>query len=82
MSFTTLPDLGCGYTLSELNRLFDPIILLRSVMSVIWMTYKMKNICCSDAPIPRSALSVKNIPHFLSTTSLSYTSTSPTGCTV
>eukprot|EP00983_Pelagomonas_calceolata_P051041 1142237-Pelagomonas_calceolata.AAC.1 len=34
--------------------------------------------CFSDAPIPRSALSVKSMPHFLSTTSLSYTSTSPT----
>eukprot|EP00983_Pelagomonas_calceolata_P110010 1159621-Pelagomonas_calceolata.AAC.22 len=23
------------------------------------MTYKMKNMCCSDVPIPRSALSVR-----------------------
>eukprot|EP00983_Pelagomonas_calceolata_P124833 1161147-Pelagomonas_calceolata.AAC.10 len=57
MSFTTLPDSGCGYALSELNRLLD-------------------------APIPRSAISVKSMPHFLSTTSLFYTSMSPTGCPV
>eukprot|EP00983_Pelagomonas_calceolata_P056292 1144531-Pelagomonas_calceolata.AAC.1 len=57
-------------------------VLLRSVISVILMTYKMKNMCCSDVPIPRSALSVKNMPHFLSTTSLFYTSTSPTECPV
>eukprot|EP00983_Pelagomonas_calceolata_P066788 1149215-Pelagomonas_calceolata.AAC.1 len=54
MSFATLPDSGCGYTLSELNRLLGPILLLRSVISVILMTYKMKNMCCSnDVPIPR-----------------------------
>eukprot|EP00983_Pelagomonas_calceolata_P003870 125562-Pelagomonas_calceolata.AAC.1 len=53
--------------LSELNRLLGP---------------KMKNMCCSDVPIPRSALFVKSLPHFSSTTSLFYTSTSPTGCPV
>eukprot|EP00983_Pelagomonas_calceolata_P077416 1153847-Pelagomonas_calceolata.AAC.2 len=82
MSFATLPDLGCGYTLSKLNRLLGPIVLLRSVISVIRMTYKMKNTYCSDAPIPRSALSDKSMRHFLSMTSLFYTSTSPTGCPV
>eukprot|EP00983_Pelagomonas_calceolata_P016286 515057-Pelagomonas_calceolata.AAC.1 len=82
MSFATLPDSGCGYTLSELYGQLGTIVLLRSVISVILMTYKMKNMCCSNAPIPRSALSIKGMPHFLSTTSISYTSTSPTGCPV
>eukprot|EP00983_Pelagomonas_calceolata_P024423 769100-Pelagomonas_calceolata.AAC.1 len=41
--------------------LFGPIVILRSVISVILMTYnlKMKSMCCSDVPIPRSALSVE-----------------------
>eukprot|EP00983_Pelagomonas_calceolata_P009746 315921-Pelagomonas_calceolata.AAC.1 len=43
---------------------------------------KMKNMCCSDVPIPRSVLSVRSMPHFLSLTSLFYISTSPTGCPV
>eukprot|EP00983_Pelagomonas_calceolata_P008817 286650-Pelagomonas_calceolata.AAC.1 len=80
MSFATLPDSGCGYTLSELIRLFGPIVLLRSLMAC-----KMKNICCSDVPIPRPALSVKSMPHSLSTTSLFYIKMiimSPTGCPV
>eukprot|EP00983_Pelagomonas_calceolata_P050149 1141829-Pelagomonas_calceolata.AAC.1 len=38
--------------------------------------------CCSVVPISRFALSVRSVPHFLSTTSLLYTSTSPTGCPV
>eukprot|EP00983_Pelagomonas_calceolata_P131061 1161740-Pelagomonas_calceolata.AAC.12 len=82
MTFTTLPDSSCGHTLSKLNGLLGSIVLLRSVIPVILMTYKMKNMCCSDVPIPRSALSVKSMPHILSTTSLFYTSTSPTGCPV
>eukprot|EP00983_Pelagomonas_calceolata_P092884 1157717-Pelagomonas_calceolata.AAC.8 len=42
----------CGYTLPELNRLLDPIVLLRSVIFVTRMTYKLKDMCCSDALIP------------------------------
>eukprot|EP00983_Pelagomonas_calceolata_P032819 1028063-Pelagomonas_calceolata.AAC.1 len=87
MSFATLPDSGCEFTLFELKELFGPIVLLQSVIPVILMTYKMKNICCSVVLIPRSALSlcalpVRSMPLFLSTTSPSYTSTSPTGCPV
>eukprot|EP00983_Pelagomonas_calceolata_P046764 1140332-Pelagomonas_calceolata.AAC.1 len=85
MSFATLPDSGCGYMLSELNRLFYPRVLLPSVISVILMTYKGykgKRPQSRHVPIPRFALSVKSTPHFLSTTSPSYTSTSPTGCPV
>eukprot|EP00983_Pelagomonas_calceolata_P010406 337535-Pelagomonas_calceolata.AAC.1 len=37
---------------------------------VVPMTYKMKNTCCSNVPIPRSAPSVKGMLHYLSTTSL------------
>eukprot|EP00983_Pelagomonas_calceolata_P051212 1142309-Pelagomonas_calceolata.AAC.1 len=55
---------------------------LQSVISVILMAYKMDNMCCSDVPIPRSALSVRCVPHFLSTTSLFYIFISPTGCPV
>eukprot|EP00983_Pelagomonas_calceolata_P024829 781907-Pelagomonas_calceolata.AAC.1 len=55
----TLPDSGCGYALSESNRLLGPIVLRRSVIPVILMTYKMNNMCRPDAPISRSALSVK-----------------------
>eukprot|EP00983_Pelagomonas_calceolata_P083152 1156096-Pelagomonas_calceolata.AAC.1 len=69
MSFATLPDSGCEYTLFKLNRLFGPIVHLQSVIPVILMTYKMQNMCCSDVPIPRSALSVRSMPHFLNTTS-------------
>eukprot|EP00983_Pelagomonas_calceolata_P131557 1161786-Pelagomonas_calceolata.AAC.5 len=67
------------FTFFKLNRLFGPIVLLRSVIPVILMTYKMKNMCCSNVPIPRSALYVKSMPHSLSTTSLFYTFISPTG---
>eukprot|EP00983_Pelagomonas_calceolata_P105078 1159092-Pelagomonas_calceolata.AAC.1 len=61
MFFITLPDSGCEYTLFELNRLFGPIVLLRSrsVVSVI----PMNNMCCSDDPIPRSAQS-RLVPSF------------------
>eukprot|EP00983_Pelagomonas_calceolata_P093661 1157799-Pelagomonas_calceolata.AAC.13 len=62
--FATLPDSGCGFPLFELNRLFGPITLLQSVIPVVPMAYKMKNMCCSDVSIPRSALSVKSMPHF------------------
>eukprot|EP00983_Pelagomonas_calceolata_P068274 1149851-Pelagomonas_calceolata.AAC.1 len=54
--FTTRPDSGCGFTLYELKRLFGPMALLRSVISV--MTYKMKNMCCSDVPIPSNSSTV------------------------
>eukprot|EP00983_Pelagomonas_calceolata_P066247 1148930-Pelagomonas_calceolata.AAC.1 len=30
MSLATLPDSGCGYTFSELNRLLGPVVLLQS----------------------------------------------------
>eukprot|EP00983_Pelagomonas_calceolata_P087316 1156927-Pelagomonas_calceolata.AAC.3 len=62
--------------------LFGPIAFPRSVMPVILMTFKMKNMCWSDVPIPRSAFSVKSSPHFLSTTSLFNIIISPTGCPV
>eukprot|EP00983_Pelagomonas_calceolata_P025037 786950-Pelagomonas_calceolata.AAC.1 len=79
MSFATLPDSGCEFMLFKLKKLSGPIVLLQSVMPVILMTYKMKNTCCSVVLIPWSALSVRSMPLFLSTTSLSYISTSPTG---
>eukprot|EP00983_Pelagomonas_calceolata_P077867 1154046-Pelagomonas_calceolata.AAC.1 len=82
MSFATFPDSSCEFTLFELSRLFGPIVLLQSVISVNLMTYKMENMCCSDVPILRSALSARSMPHFLSTTSLFYISTSPTECPV
>eukprot|EP00983_Pelagomonas_calceolata_P041898 1138246-Pelagomonas_calceolata.AAC.2 len=46
--FATLPDSGCMFTLFKLNRLFGPVVLLQSEIPVILMTYKMKNMCCSD----------------------------------
>eukprot|EP00983_Pelagomonas_calceolata_P080442 1155149-Pelagomonas_calceolata.AAC.1 len=75
-------DTGCAHTLSELNRLLGPIVLLRSVISVIWMTYKINNMCCSDVPVPKSALSTKSMPHYLSTTFFFYIFISSTGCPV
>eukprot|EP00983_Pelagomonas_calceolata_P077097 1153714-Pelagomonas_calceolata.AAC.2 len=74
----TLPDSGYGYTLFELNRLFGPMKLLQSVISVIPMIFKMKDMCCSDVPIPRSSLSVISMPCPLSTTSIFYIFISPT----
>eukprot|EP00983_Pelagomonas_calceolata_P033953 1063519-Pelagomonas_calceolata.AAC.1 len=56
ISFAALPDSGCGNTLSELNRLFGPIVLPQSVMYGILMQYKMENMCSSDVPIPRLAV--------------------------
>eukprot|EP00983_Pelagomonas_calceolata_P055117 1143989-Pelagomonas_calceolata.AAC.1 len=35
------------------HMLFGPIVLLRSMIPVILMTYKMKNMCCSGVPNPR-----------------------------
>eukprot|EP00983_Pelagomonas_calceolata_P037901 1136585-Pelagomonas_calceolata.AAC.3 len=82
MSFETLPDSGCEFMLFELKKLSGPIVLLQCVIPVILMTYKMENMCFSVVLIPRSALSVRSMPLFSSTTSLSYISTSPTGCPV
>eukprot|EP00983_Pelagomonas_calceolata_P127061 1161364-Pelagomonas_calceolata.AAC.1 len=56
MFFATLPDSGYEFTLYESYRLFSPIVLLQSVISVILMTYKMENMCCSEVPIPRLAV--------------------------
>eukprot|EP00983_Pelagomonas_calceolata_P006158 204608-Pelagomonas_calceolata.AAC.1 len=56
MSFATLPDSGCEFTLFELNSLFGSKVLLRSVIPVNLMIYKMKNMCCSDVPIPTEGL--------------------------
>eukprot|EP00983_Pelagomonas_calceolata_P049384 1141494-Pelagomonas_calceolata.AAC.2 len=70
--FATLPDSGCGFTLVKLNRLFGPIAFLQSVIPVTLMTFKVKHMCCSGVPIPKSALSVRIMPLFSSTTSLFY----------
>eukprot|EP00983_Pelagomonas_calceolata_P055316 1144108-Pelagomonas_calceolata.AAC.1 len=68
-----------GQSRHELNRQLGPIMLLQSVISVILMTCKMKNMCCSDVPIPRSAISVKSMHHTLNTTSLFCILISPSG---
>eukprot|EP00983_Pelagomonas_calceolata_P057247 1144977-Pelagomonas_calceolata.AAC.9 len=49
---------ACGGSLTEAKRACDHPI-------------QDEKMCCSNAPIPRSALSAKRMPHFLSTTSLS-----------
>eukprot|EP00983_Pelagomonas_calceolata_P037408 1136316-Pelagomonas_calceolata.AAC.5 len=78
------------YTLPKYMYLDLPHHVLRNIARIrlrvhtlrVWTGCLMKNMCRPVVSIPRSALFVRSMPHLLSTTSLFYASTSPTGCPV